>query len=84
MLSFINNETPDQKLQNDINAMNDSLNLINSLLNEEILNEDIKFVLIQNRDHLQIMLQRQNIIDSGINTMCYLNAINDVNDFLVN
>ncbi len=82
MLHFFNEETAQQKLESDISGMNDSVNLINNIILQNEYNEEINFILSQNKEHLQIMLQRENIINANLNTTIYTDSIDSVNLFL--
>lgn len=75
-------ETPEIRLQNDLSAMSDSVNLINELIANNQHYDEIHDTIKRNIEHLSIMLTRQNIIDNNTVTTDYDTAITNGNLFI--
>ena len=75
-------ETPEIRLQNDLSAMSDSVNLINELIANNQHSDEIHDTIKRNVEHLGIMLTRQNIIDNNTVTTDYDTAITNGNLFI--
>ena len=75
-------ETPEIRLQNDLSAMSDSVNLINELILNDEHSDEIHDTIKRNVEHLGIMLTRQNIIDNNTVTTDYDDAITNGNLFI--
>lgn len=75
-------ETPEIRLQNDLSAMSDSVNLINELISNNEHSDEIHDTIKRNIEHLSIMLTRQNIIDNNTVTTDYDAAITNGNLFI--
>ena len=75
-------ETPEIRLQNDISAMYDSVNLINELIANNQHSDEIHTTIQRNVEHLSIMLTRQNIIDNNTDTTDFNAAITNGNLFI--
>ena len=76
-------ETPEIRLQNDLSAMSDSVNLINELIANTEHSDEIHDTIKRNVEHLSIMLTRQNIIYNNTVTTDYDAAITNGNLFIV-
>jgi len=76
-------ETPEIRLQNDLSAMSDSVNLINELIANNEHSDEIHDTIRRNVDHLGVMLTRQNIIDNNTVTTDFNLAITNGNLFIV-
>jgi hypothetical protein len=75
-------ETPEIHLENDLNAMSDSVNLINELIANNEHSDEIHDTIKRNTEHLSIMLTRQNIIDNNTVTTDFDAAITNGNLFI--
>jgi len=75
-------ETPEIRLQRDISAMHDSVNLINELITNNQHSDEIHDTIKRNVDHLGVMLIRQNIIDNNTVTTDFDAAITNGNLFI--
>ena len=75
-------ETSEIRLQNDLSAMYDSVNLINELLANNQHSDEIHDTIKRNVEHLGIMLTRQNIIDNNTVTTDFDAAITNGNLFI--
>jgi len=75
-------ETPEVRLQNDLNGMSDSVNLINELIANNEHSDEIHDTIKRNVEHLGVMLTRQNIIDNNTVTTDFDAAITNGNLFI--
>ncbi len=75
-------ETPEIRLQNDLSAMSDSVNLINELIANNEHSDEIHYTIKRNVEHLSIMLTRQNIIDNNTVTTDFDSSITNGNLFI--
>lgn len=54
-----------QQVEQDILALWDSVSVINEIIANDIHDEELDGTVRRNYQHLEIMINRQNIIDSG-------------------
>lgn len=74
--------TEEQKTQKQISAMGDSVWLINKLIDESGHSEDIHDTIDRNVRHLEIMLEKTRIQNSGSDLTSFQNAITAGKDFI--
>lgn len=74
--------TPEQRVQNQISAMGDSVWLINKLIAEDTHTEEIHDTVDRNVRHLEIMLAKEEIQDSGSSLTAFNTAITDGKAFI--
>ena len=76
-------EAPDaQTVQRHISAMGDSVYLINKLISEGVHSESIHDTVDRNTRHLQIMLDKDYIQNSGTDLTVFQTAIDNGNAFI--
>lgn len=74
--------TPEQKVQRQISAMGDSVWLINKLINENNHSENIHDTIDRNVRHLEIMLAKSEIQNSGSSLTSFQTAVTDGKAFI--
>ena len=74
--------TEEQKTQRQINAMGDSVWLINKLIGEAAHSQEIHDTIDRNVRHLEIMLEKEHIQNSGSDLSSFETAITDGKDFI--
>lgn len=74
--------TPAQQLTKDLAAMNDSKLLVERLINETATSEDDVDTLGRNYRHLEIMLQRENILESGEDLTLFEVVVNQAKSYI--
>lgn len=67
--------TEEQKVQKQISAMGDSVNLINKLISEGKHKEQVHDAIQRNYRHLEIMLDKDSIKNSGEDLTPFTDAI---------
>ena len=74
--------TEAQKTERQISAMGDSVNLINKLISEGKHKEQIHDTIERNFRHLEIMLDKDSIKNSGVSLTPFTDAITAGKDFI--
>lgn len=74
--------TAEQKVQRQISAMGDSAWLINKLIAEDVHTNEIHDTIDRNVRHLEIMLEKPEIQNSGSSLTAFNTAITDGKAFI--
>lgn len=82
MPRFLEELTEEQKVQRHISAMDDSLNLINRLIEEGVVTDNVCDNIERNYRHLEIMLEKDMIQNSGENLTRFQTVITQAKTFI--
>ena len=74
--------SPEQKTQKQIDAMGDSVDLINNLINEGKHTQQVHDTIDRNVRHLEIMLDKDSIKNSGTSLKSFKDAIKSGTNYI--
>lgn len=68
--------------QDKLNAMSDSVKLINSIVSNNTHSEEYDDAIRRNYEHLEIMLAKSEIINYGVSLTTYIDAVHSAKVFV--